>query len=274
MTRGRLCRAFFVAATTVFAHASCSKDFAPEPGAGSECSINSDCPAPLRCAFSRCHMACDETRDCPPGQRCIASDRPFHVCQLPDETKCAYNSECPEGQVCGASSECRDPCASDRDCVRGQRCVSKACVEPAEVLDAAVAPVSSESGSPANGSRCTFSSDCPVPYVCHEGNCRFECVAQPDCPPNYSCSSNRCVPPICGGEQSATAALGGASCRFSSECASPLVCRRGFCNCECLGDRDCSGGLVCGAHRCVPRPVARDAGFDAPTGVDAGRSPP
>ncbi|MBM4363650.1 MAG: hypothetical protein FJ104_13290, partial [Deltaproteobacteria bacterium] len=61
------------------------------------CIINSDCNAPLVCAFRRCHTACENNRDCEPGLNCMVSDRPFHVCQLPDEQKCRYNSQCPEG---------------------------------------------------------------------------------------------------------------------------------------------------------------------------------
>jgi hypothetical protein len=290
--RGQPCRALSVAVAAVLAHTSCSESFATEPGPGAECSINSDCPEPLRCAFDRCHSACEETRDCLHGQRCVASDRPFHVCQLPDETKCAYNSDCPGSQICGANGECRDPCATERDCVKGQLCVERACVEPSEAIDAGARPVV-DSGSSTNGSRCTFSSDCPAPYVCHEGNCRLECVAEPDCPPNYRCSSNRCIPPICGGEQSDIATLGGAACRFSSECPFPLVCRRGFCNCDCLGDRDCATGHSCVEHRCAPIPkpgtggttgtggsggtggsATRDAGADASVAFDAGRRAP
>src|SRR4051812_33946083 len=78
------------------------------------CAINTDCESPLVCAFQRCHSACETSRDCDPGQRCMASDRPFHVCQLAEEQQCAYNSQCPEGQVCGKDGQCRDQCASDR----------------------------------------------------------------------------------------------------------------------------------------------------------------
>ena len=97
------------------------------------CSINSDCQSPLVCAFQRCHSACETSRDCDPGQRCMASDRPFHVCQLAQEQDCTYNSQCPEGQVCGVDGQCRDQCASDRDCVTGQECVKGNCADPSEL---------------------------------------------------------------------------------------------------------------------------------------------
>ncbi len=64
------------------------------------CTLNSDCAEPLVCAFQRCHDVCETSRDCDPGQRCVVSDRPFHVCQLEDERECLYTSDCPEGQTC------------------------------------------------------------------------------------------------------------------------------------------------------------------------------
>src|SRR5262245_49694015 len=91
------------------------------------CSVNSDCNAPLVCAFQRCHNACTETRDCPSGERCVASDRPFRVCQLGIEKLCRYNTDCPVSQVCGVDGQCRDQCVASRDCVIGQVCVTGTC---------------------------------------------------------------------------------------------------------------------------------------------------
>ena len=80
--------------------AACTSDDPPLAKLAEGCLINSDCNAPLVCAFQRCHNACESTRDCPPGLRCVASDGPLHVCQLEEERICLYNSDCPEGQVC------------------------------------------------------------------------------------------------------------------------------------------------------------------------------
>src|SRR6478735_2512486 len=125
--RGRAGLMLFV----LFVLISCSGSDAPPLAAIAEgCSINTDCTSPLVCAFRKCHTACTTSRDCPMGQRCMASDRPFHVCQLPDETKCAYNSECPSGQLCGVDGRCRDQCAADRDCVAEQVCSQGTCAEP------------------------------------------------------------------------------------------------------------------------------------------------
>src|SRR4051812_43643015 len=91
------------------AAAACSDSTSkPTKALASGCSINSDCDSPLVCAFQRCHTACETSRDCDPGQRCMASDRPFHVCQLAQEELCTYNSQCPTGQVCGRDGQCRD----------------------------------------------------------------------------------------------------------------------------------------------------------------------
>src|SRR5262244_487056 len=83
----------------VLAVACTSDEKAPgELAAG--CLVNSDCHDPLVCAFRTCHNACVATRDCPKGLRCVASDRPYHVCQLLSERNCTYNTDCFEGQAC------------------------------------------------------------------------------------------------------------------------------------------------------------------------------
>ena len=66
-------------------------------GLAEGCIINTDCSSPLVCAFRKCHQACTSSRDCEPGQRCMASDRPFHVCQLPDERLCCFQQRLSHG---------------------------------------------------------------------------------------------------------------------------------------------------------------------------------
>src|SRR5258708_708196 len=51
---------------------------------GGGCVLNSECDNPLACKFMKCHHACDESRDCDPGQRCVKVDG-IGVCQLPAE---------------------------------------------------------------------------------------------------------------------------------------------------------------------------------------------
>src|SRR5215467_7581900 len=112
---------------------ACSSDTPPLSDLSQGCLVNSDCNDPLVCAFRRCHNACATTRDCPAGLRCVASDRPFHVCQLDSEKKCTYNSDCPMGQVCATDAQCRDQCQGDADCLAEQTCVSGACAEQNEL---------------------------------------------------------------------------------------------------------------------------------------------
>src|SRR3954471_2699739 len=106
---------FLLATWFALAGACSSNDPAPQ-GLSAGCSINSDCSSPLVCAFTKCHSACNTSRDCSPGQRCVASDSTFHVCQLDTEKNCSFNSDCPVGQTCGVDLQCRDQCAADRDC--------------------------------------------------------------------------------------------------------------------------------------------------------------
>ena len=139
---------------------ACSSD---EKGTGAlaeGCHINTDCSSPLVCAFQKCHSACTATRDCPDGLRCVASDRPFHVCQLESELNCTYNSDCPEGQVCAIDGLCRDQCQADSDCLAEQKCVSGTCADTKELGDGGLRLVVKDA-SPPTGQPCSYNSQCP-----------------------------------------------------------------------------------------------------------------
>jgi hypothetical protein len=98
------------------------------------CTLNSECVAPLICAFQRCHTACNDTRDCPSGQRCVAATGGKNVCQLPDERECVTDSGCSGDQVCAQDQQCRDACSDDDECIGSQVCANQgACAEPTEV---------------------------------------------------------------------------------------------------------------------------------------------
>ncbi len=97
------------------------------------CSINSDCKSPLVCAFERCHVQCQETRDCPLGSRCVRTDGDYGVCLLEDETTCSAASDCPGKLVCAVDHECRDSCLRTSECVSPQLCVDTTCAEEGEV---------------------------------------------------------------------------------------------------------------------------------------------
>jgi hypothetical protein len=218
------------------------------------CLINSQCNAPLVCAFRRCHAECEDSRDCPAEQRCMSSDGPFHVCQLPDETKCSYNTQCPERQKCGIDGNCRDECTSDRDCVLGQVCVSGTCAEPAELKAGKLPAVDAGStASPGGGVPCVYDSECRHPLICRGGLCGYECLVHGDCSRGEQCIGNRCRVPPCGAVGTPVGVDAGGPCQYTSQCPEPLVCRDGICSCECLADSDCLVGRVCLASRCVGR---------------------
>jgi hypothetical protein len=86
------------------------------------CSINTDCNAPLICAFARCHQACRESRDCTTGQRCVKSGTDG-VCQLPTESTCA-GASCQSGQVCGTDQQCRAQCSPSVTCSGSDICAT------------------------------------------------------------------------------------------------------------------------------------------------------
>jgi hypothetical protein len=117
-------------ALTAVAAGSCSSK---SGGGGAQlaqgCSLNSDCANPLVCVFGLCHDACNQTRDCPPGEQCVANGV-FRVCLLGSEATCAATTNCPNGLVCGTDHECHEGCQSAGDCVvGGQACSGGSCVD-------------------------------------------------------------------------------------------------------------------------------------------------
>lgn len=172
---------------------ACSSDDAPPLKAlAAGCVVNSDCNAPLVCAFEKCHNACADSRDCPLGQRCVASDRPYHVCQLEDERNCVRNSDCVLGQICGIDQQCRDQCATAKDCVRDQICVSGTCVDLA-IDDGGLAALADSAPGASQGQPCLYNSECPAPLVCVASTCSYECMAAADCPSGQDCVDHRCT---------------------------------------------------------------------------------
>lgn len=124
-------------------------------GVSQGCTLNSDCNNPLVCAFQRCHVACTETRDCPPGQRCVAGPMDTkNVCLLPEEENCVTDSGCNGDQICATDRECRDPCDDDSECIGSQVCAtSGACAEPTEVDASGNLPVVGAGGTGGMGGR-------------------------------------------------------------------------------------------------------------------------
>ncbi|HEY4119705.1 MAG TPA: hypothetical protein VGM56_17680 [Byssovorax sp.] len=183
---------FAIVAACALLPLACGSDDAPTLTIGEACAINSDCASPLVCAFERCHNQCESDRDCSAGERCVESTRPDRVCQLSDESTCTYSSECPGTEVCAVDDQCRDQCAEDRDCGVGQTCVSGTCADPTELDDGGLPAAS---GSQPVGQPCSYTSDCPSPYVCRSnGFCADECMTSRDCPGDAACGADhRCA---------------------------------------------------------------------------------
>lgn len=262
---------------------ACSTGVPVEPSerfaTGDSCYLASDCEEPLVCAFGRCHIECQTTRDCKGEQLCVNEVEASRVCRLEDESACAADFDCPDGLVCGVDGTCRNGCDSGESCVDGQLCVSGVCAE-AEELD--------ESGnlevvlaSPG----CRLNSDCDLGERCALGSCVRECLEDVDCPSGRACEGGACLYPssgACDTEddcESGQACFGGAclcacrenvdcpsgvcdgcgcsppstpECATDAECAAPEICASGRCGCACLGDRDCGAGSECDGCACVP----------------------
>jgi len=226
---------------------ACSTDERPLARLAQGCSINSDCNAPLVCAFQRCHNACESTRDCPAGLRCVASDGPLHVCQLEEERSCLYNSDCPEGQVCGSDATCRDQCMGDADCLKEQLCIAGTCAEQSELRDGGL-PIVEKDAGPSTGQPCAYNTECPERLVCRMGICQLECLSSVDCSEGRQCVQNRCLIPLCPEVDAGS----GIACGFNSDCPGGLICRSGSCTCECRVGADCAVGYDCISSRCTP----------------------
>jgi hypothetical protein len=114
--------------------AGCGGGSDSKRGLSEGCVSNSDCAGSLVCSFGHCHQPCNATKDCPTGARCVKATDGSNACQLPQEAKCKYNSDCNVPLVCASDGECRNQCQQDRDCITGQVCTTtQVCAEPTEV---------------------------------------------------------------------------------------------------------------------------------------------
>jgi hypothetical protein len=156
---------------------------------GEQCSLNSECDAPLVCRIGACRIECSTSRDCAAGLDCLLDNDDLGACQLPDETRCALASDCPSPLVCNMS-RCTNVCAEDRDCPPGATCMpadmgGTACVDP-------------------DRTACLYNTDCEDDRVCApDQRCRVECLVDTDCRYRTVCTprvtdagiSNFCEPP-------------------------------------------------------------------------------
>lgn len=212
---------------------------------GGVCLINSDCGESLICAFKRCHDACDTSRDCEHGERCVEGPKSRNVCQLPEEQSCSKFGGCAGGQVCGVDAECRDQCTTERDCIAEQVCSLGTCADKTELNAAGV--LESSSSRPPAPAPCSYDSDCPEKELCRGGTCRPGCSKDQDCEAGQACQAGSCVSP--------PAPTG---CVHDSECDEGDHCASGICQTpakppepECSSNQDCTrAGQHCQANRC------------------------
>ncbi|MBI2390147.1 MAG: hypothetical protein HYV09_11215 [Deltaproteobacteria bacterium] len=214
------------------------------------CTLNSDCNAPLICAFRTCHEQCTSSRDCPSGARCVAGEKPHSVCQLPDERDCQTNADCAAGQVCGVDDQCRDACKTDRDCLVDQVCVVATCADPRELKDGTLEPSTrSDAGSDAPrgfGLPCEYTSQCPDPLVCRRDVCDHECLGDRDCEGGKACVDRVCRVRITDG---GTCGAGLIACGSD---ASPVCVDPARDRSHCGGcDKACAVGEVCDRGACA-----------------------
>lgn len=163
------------------------------------CSLTSECRDPLVCAFKKCHVECKSSKDCPNNQRCVEAEKPYYVCQFEEDSACVRNSDCSGDQVCSRDGQCRDQCASSRDCLPDQTCVESVCADQRELNETGQLPVAQQEQK-VEGVGCLRASDCTGDLVCKLGVCTVECVNDKDCLSSWTCiaqasGAGRCVPP-------------------------------------------------------------------------------
>jgi len=156
----------------------------PELSEGETCELNTDCTTPLVCRLDKCRLECRLTRDCPFEQACLRDRAGLGACQVEAEVGCLRDGDCTMPLVC-AFGQCRNECATRRDCPGGAVCLNdpvrgNACVDPA-------------------GVPCERSSQCDPLLECGvDGRCREQCVEDRDCRTGSFCdvdsTPNVCLP--------------------------------------------------------------------------------
>src|SRR6187549_2908977 len=121
---------------TLMAGFACSSDSGDGlGGVTAKCVLDSDCQHDLVCVFERCHVECQENRDCEGGALCVLTEiEGVFVCQIDDERECDEDVDCEGKQVCDSENQCRDACDSTSECAADLLCSPdlEACVAPPE----------------------------------------------------------------------------------------------------------------------------------------------
>jgi hypothetical protein len=227
------------------AAASCDDEPSALSQLGDGCRLNSDCNPGLVCVSSVCHVECNTSEDCQ-GGRCVLGEGKLRLCQPDSTASCTLHSDCDAPLVCGVDGKCRNECASDRDCVSGQRCVAATCAEVEELDDLGQLPLG---GDPV-GKPCRYSSQCPATndgnvLECREGRCAYACFEARDCPLFYTCSSTSGGQPGAG-EPGDCVLIGERGSLFCDPQVDP--CPGDPPGCAC----DCPGGMTPMTQQCRP----------------------
>ena len=202
------------------------------------CQFNSDCKGFQVCTMGTCGDGCHTSEDCPAGQSCVTAADQTKICQLPSETNCAFNTDCPAPLICAVDQRCRNQCQVSVDCPSGQICTTaQTCAEPSEVDPNNNLPGSVGGASGSDGAA-GATGGCPV------GAETCPCFANYTCNAGLTCASNLCVRLGAGDAGGGKVEIGGA-CILNSDCNSPLVCSMGRCHDVCHTSADCPAGQSC-----------------------------
>ncbi len=154
------------------------------------CSLDSECPEPLRCLGGGCTNECTIDRDCAPGARCARDSAGDRYCDDPADQPCVLHSECAP-LVCAVDGVCRDACLSTRDCREGTFCIDGTCERPPRPDGGAPMDAGTDGGGHRDGgvledaaidaaamdaaAGCSTAADCTAPGVsaadCVAGSC-------------------------------------------------------------------------------------------------------
>jgi Abnormal spindle-like microcephaly-assoc'd, ASPM-SPD-2-Hydin len=167
--------------------AGCSE--AQKIDVGGTCVLNSDCKQPLVCTMEKCHEACHTSVDCALGQSCIMASDQSKVCQLPSETRCIYNGDCPTGLICATDQQCRNQCRGNADCIPGQTCTTTYTCAELNQIDPIGNLVGPDSGVRTSGG----DSDAGRPDGCPMGGENCSCYPGDTCNMGLTCVSSLCV---------------------------------------------------------------------------------
>lgn len=192
---------------------------------------------------------CKNDNDCPFGQTCNTTTG---KCNVPNNDGGTGNPDGSGGDAgpgdgggADAGGCSRLSCAPDKICVGGT----------------CVAPTMCDAGGSICCNSANHNDDCPLGKWCNFGQCQAGCSQNSDCPPsapncdvgNHLCgkctNSSQCpagyvCDPVSGACKVGSSGDGGAGCNSNADCTGGLVCKNHGCV-PCTSNPQCSAGQVC-----------------------------